>query len=533
MTDTGRTPGNLKPGTFVPPPKMDSDREFMAALAACDNTKEGIERWNMLVFGARVCEDGVTRSLHDGQSSFIQDAKAQVNLLSPGNAWGKTEYVARDAVWSCWRKDGLEFQAPQDWITADYRALIASYEYGIAGESFQRLMQLYKSGGNFSRLISKVWEAEGAQKILFKNGSILDFGSLKDNGRHVEATRRNKIYVDEVGQIPDFETCYNDVLYARTMAVNGRINLIGTPKPTTDPFVYHIFEMGRDGADPMYFAREGDTLRDNQFITEREKARIRKNPKFYNHDGSLTTLGKQVIQGKFILAGGLFFNRLRVARMFTGTESQPYFGPYDDPEKRKKWMASRSYLVAWDLGGRKKKSDATVCHVWDVTQPPFYCVEVRSLSGLDADWQEKYAQIKETYETYKPPYVLIDVTGSTKDSIAEELENRGVPVEGVQFGGAQGGKKYNMLRSLQLAMEMECKQEVTGEDGLIRYLPSTGMIRYPSTDIEPDLAKVKKQFDFYVLKDEKLTQDHVMAAAMLAHEALQSVVPDYDPDWQS
>ena len=510
-----------------------SEIELMGALAACDDTKEGVEEFNLLVFGGKVCEDGVVRSLHDGQLDFITNATAQVNLLSPGNAWGKTEYIARESVRRCWRKTGLSFHNAQDWIYADYRGLIASFEYGIAGESFQRLIQLYKAGGNFSRLVANVWAAEGSQKILFKNGSILDFGSLKDNGKHVEATRRNFIFVDEVGQIPDFETCYNDVLYARTMAVGGVIFLIGTPKPTTDPFVYHIFNLGVDGTDPMYFAREGDTLKENQFITEHEKARIRKNPKFFNHDATLTTLGKQVIQGKFILAGGLFFNRPRVARMFTGTLDMPYYGPNDDPEKRKKYMASRTYLVAWDLGGRKKKSDATVCHVWDVTQPPFYAVEVRSLDGLDADWQEKYDQIEQTYKTYRPSYVLIDVTGSTKDSIAEELEKRGVPVEGVQFGGAQGGKKYNMLRSLQLAMEMECKEEWVDEEGIARIRPTQGMIRYPSPDIHPDLAAVKKQFDFYVLKDEHLTQDHVMCAAMLAHEALQSIVPDFDPEWSA
>ena len=497
--------------------------ELMQSLAACDDSPEGVEEFNRLVFGEVECEDGKSRSLHDGQARFIQRARSQVNLLSPGNSWGKTELVAREMVRRAWRKTGVPIATPQDWMHADWRGLICSYEYGTAGESFQRLLNLYNQRGNFYRLVAKVRQSEGEQQFVLKNGSIIDFGSLKDNGRHVEATRRNFIVVDEVGQIPDFEKTYNDVLYPRTMGVEGVIWLIGTPKPHTDPFVYHIFDIGLSGEDRMYFAMEGDTLRDNTFWTEGERERVRANPKLFNNDGSLTTLGRQVIKGEFVLSGGLFFNRVRVMRMFSGN----WKFAEQEPQK------GHQYLVAWDLGGRKKNSDATVCFVWDTSTKPWRVVAFISLDGGDADWQEKYDLIQRTYEKWKPPYVLVDVTGSTKDSVAEELENRGVPVEGVQFGGAGvGGKKFNMLRALQLATEMECQYEVAERDATTgeetrRVVTHKGLLQFPSVENEPELARVKKEFDFYVLKDEGLKQDCVMANSMLAFYALEEQVPEY------
>lgn len=489
----------------------------MQALAACDDSPAGVEEFNTLLFGDVECEDGISRSLHDGQARFIQNARAQVNLLSPGNSWGKTELVAREMVRRAWRKSGARIASPEDWLHADWRGLICSYEYGTAAESFQRLMNLYNQKGNFFRLVKKVKQSEGEQQFVLKNGSIIDFGSLKDDGRHVEATRRNFIVVDEVGQIPNFEKCYNDVLYPRTMGVDGVIWLIGTPKQHTDPFVYEIFEIGQSGDDPMYFSMEGDTLTDNTFWKEKERERVRMNPKMVNYDGTYTSLGKQVIQGKFVIAGGLFFNRIRVAKMFKGAYTLP-----QEPE------AGHRYLVAWDLGGRKKNSDATVGFVWDITRKPWRVVDFISLDGWEADWQEKYDHIGSKNDKWQPPYVLVDVTGSTKDSVAEELENRGVPVEGVQFGGAGvGGKKFNMLRALQLAMEMECDVERLDEEGNRVVVKHKGLIEFPSLENAPEMERVKKEFDFYTLKDDSLKQDCVMASAMLAFYALEEQVPEH------
>lgn len=467
---------------------------LMRELAYCGEDEEGIQRFNVLVFGT---------PLHPGQLKFVLQATKQVNLLSPGNSWGKTEFIARESVRRCWYKTGLD-PDPALWLMAPYNGLVAAVDYGISNESFDRIRHLYLQGGPLQALIKTLYNSDPHQ-ILFANGSVLDFGSLADNGRLVEATRRNFVFVDEVGQHPTYEVAHNDVVYPRTIGVNGIIFLVGTPKPHTDPFIYEVHELGSRG-DDFYFAQEGSSF-ENIYWPEEEKERILKNPKLVRPDGTLTELGQQVINGKFRMAGGLFFNRLRVARMFTGQEpflTSPEPGHY--------------YLVAWDLGGRKKMSDATVGMALDITSLPWKLCWLRRFEGAEADWEDKYDAIEQSYDVFNPPYVLVDVTGSTKDSIAEQLEGRGIPVEGVQFGGAQGGKKFNYLRSLQSAMEMDWV-DATGQT-------QRGYIRAPSEDVEPEVRQVKHEMNFYVLKDEKLVQDCVMTLAMLAHWALMEMMPD-------
>lgn len=474
----------------------------MLDLAACENTPEGIQRFNKIVFGTE---------LHPGQLSFTLDAKKQVNLLSPGNSWGKTEWIARELIRRSWLKLGaVDPLDMEGWLLSPYNALVAAFNYDIAEESFNRLEHLQRAGGPLSLLIENLWVSK-PQKIKLTNGAVIDFGSLGEGGRLVEATRRHLIFVDEVGQVPEFEEVFNSVIYPRTIGVNGVTFLVGTPKPHTDAFIHEIFDIGVSGTDPFYFAREGSSF-ENIYWPVEEQERILKNPKLVrriNPDGSIefTDLGKQVILGKFRMAGGLFFNKLRIARMFSGD------GAFQEAEPD----PSRLYLAAADLGGRKKKSDATVFMVIDITEFPWKLVAFERYEGSDTDWEEKYDAIERLNDTWRPPYFLLDVTGQ-QDSVAEVLEKRGVAVEGVNFGGAMGGKKHNMLRSLQSVMEMDWKDEQGNTH--------RGLLRCPSVDTEADMRQPKQELERYQLDDKHLTQDCVMTLAMLAHYALQEQMPD-------
>lgn len=474
----------------------------MLDLASCDNTAEGIQKFNRTVFGTE---------LHPGQLDFTLSATKQVNLLSPGNSWGKTEWVARELVRRCWLKLGaVEPDDMEGWLLSPYNALCAAFNYDIAEEAFNRLDHMYRAGGPLSFLIEQLWVSK-PQKIRFTNGSVLDFGSLGEGGRLIEATRRHVIFVDEVGQVPEFEEVFNSVIYPRTIGVNGDVFLVGTPKPHTDSFIHEIFDVGLTGDDPFYFAREGSSF-ENIYWPAEEQARVLKNPKLVrrvNEDGTVefTDLGRQVILGKFRLAGGLFFNRLRVSRMFSGDWR------FDEVKPSPKGV----YLAAADLGGRKKKSDATVVMVMDVSSFPWRLVSYQRLEGTDADWEDKYDAIEAVYDEWRPPYFLLDVTGQ-QDSVAEVLEKRGIPVEGVNFGGALGSKKLNMLRSLQSVLEMDFKDS---DGNSVR-----GLIRCPAVVVEPDMRQPKTEMERYALADKNLTQDCVMTLAMLAHYALQEQVPE-------
>lgn len=489
--------------------------EFMAELAG---TEDDESRFSELVFGS---------PLHAGQQRYGASAMADVNFLLPGNSWGKTEYIARKVLHDCWFKVG-KYQPDnfQDWITKDYKALIASFDYSTGKESFERLEAYNNNRPEVAALISNIKRTD-PPRITLTNGAVIDWGSLDGQGKRVEAARRNVIYVDEVGHIPDISATFDNILFPRTMGVGGRIHLFGTPKATSDPYLLEVFEKGRMGNDPFYYSQEGSVF-ENEFWPKAEQDRVLENPRYVtgwrpcedceagscenlsHRDGqkpTMTPIGRQVILGHFVIAGGYFFNRWHIDRIFTGEHTGEF---YDSDHYEAEAEDGRLYLGAFDLGGNRarkkgyKGSDATVGMVIDYTDRPWKLVYYRYIRGGDADWQQKYEEMARVYENYGMNYLCIDSTGQT-DSVSEALWDRGVDVVGINFGGA-ASKKWDMLRQTQLCMELEW-------DG------NLGVIRSPL------IEGLKNELYHYVWPDDHIVQDRTMALAMCLSEIAQWELP--------
>lgn len=480
---------------------------------------------------------------HAGQKRFAEEATADLNFLLPGNSWGKTEYIVRQTLYDGWFKTGpLRPTNFKSWVQQTYNILLASFEYDTIQEAFDRIEKYRNNNPKVAALISSIVSSPRGE-VVMSNGTKIDFGTLKDNGKHVEATRYNRIRVDEVGHIPDISYTWDSVLYPRTMGVSGRTDFIGTPKPHSDPYLLEIFDKGRKGDDPMYFSYSGSVL-ENEFWTEAERARVFANPRYVKGwrpaevgadkdplarwvDGALsvpilTPMGKQVLLGAFIMAGGYFFNRFHTQRMFTWDPEWgrvEYSGDSFVVETKDDLTGAYAeahtthmYMAAFDLAGNKSKrsrkggkgSDPTVGMVLDITTRPWRVVRFDYIPGGDADWEQKYELMKQIFLTYHLPYLIIDATGSV-DSVQEALQNRGVDVEGIHFGGSSA-KKFDMLRNLQLCMEME-------------WGSAKGAIRSPA------IPQLKYELDHYVIPDDDIVQDCVMTLAMVAHETAQYEVP--------
>ena len=508
--------------------------DFMDRLAA---TEYDPNAFSELVFGT---------PLHDGQLRYHEEHNGQVNFLLPGNSWGKTEFITRYSLWEAWFKKGYDF--PQNdsyfelWYQAKWEGLIASYEYDVAQESFDRLALYKRNREEVAALIGRLSSAD--YEVELTNGARLDWGSLGEKGRHVEAKRYRRIYVDEVGHIPDLGQTYDNILYPRTMGVGGVIHFFGTPKGYSDPYLLEIYERGKNGGDGFYFSQSGSVL-ENQYWTEDERERVLKNPRYvhgwvpcpnpgdcdygicrdWKHP-KLTPIGRQVLLGEFVMAGGLFFNRHHINRIFTWDEStmgqvnwigEDYFDipiGLDVATQQPIYSAKgRLYHAAFDLGGnkprtkRKPGSDPTVGFVIDYTEKPWKIVRFDYIPGGSADWEDKYAIMQQVYERYQLPYLTVDATGQT-DSIVEALYNRGVEVEGVHFGGT-GNKKFDMLRNVQLALELCWGAEHT--QGALR---------------SPMIERLKHELEHYRLPDEDIQQDCVMALAMVLHQIVQNEIPE-------
>jgi hypothetical protein len=501
----------------------------MQRLAAAEADPTGSE-FSELVFGT---------PYHGGQRKYHEESNGQVNFLLPGNSWGKTEDIAREALRYAWYKLGpykpMDFQG---WLEQEYKVLVCSYNYNIAQESFNRLVAHHRNRPEVRALIKKITIDDPVQ-VELANGAIINWGSLKDMGKLVEAARRRVIFVDEVGHIPDLSATFDNILFPRTMGVGGVIHLYGTPKAYSDPYLLEVYEKGRTGGDGFHFSQDGSVF-ENEFWPQEERDRILNNPRYVTgwrecpeggcdephcRDAQhpiVTAVGRQVIYGHFVLAGGLFFSRLHIGRIFTGDyeikwDGETHFHEGDwslgvDGIWRRNGdsPAGRLYMGAFDLAGNKKRkkrnvgSDATVGFVIDYTERPWRIVHYEYIAGGDADWNQKYEIMSAIFQGYPMPYLLIDTTGQV-DSVQEALQDRGVEVEGVHFGGSSG-KKFDMLRGLQLAMELEWN----GTKGVLR---------------SPPIPKLKHELDHYVLPDDDIEQDCVMALAMPIHHIMLWELP--------
>lgn len=508
-------------------------QEFTAQLAG---TYGDPSAFSELVFGT---------PYHAGQKAFAEAANADLNFLLPGNSWGKTEYIVRQTLYDGWFKTGpLRPTNFKDWVQQTYNILLASFEYDTIQEAFDRIEKYRNNNPKVAALIGSIVSSPRGE-IVMSNGTKIDFGTLKDNGKHVEATRYNRIRVDEVGHIPDISYTWDSVLYPRTMGVSGRTDFIGTPKPHSDPYLLEIFDKGRKGEDDFYYSYSGSVL-ENEFWTDEERERVMRNPRYIKgwtpaevgadlgvmaavarfidgtlHVPILTPMGKQVILGAFIMAGGYFFNRYHTQRMFTWdpkwgrvlSEGDSFIVETPDPVTGEytTYHNDHMYMAAFDLAGNKSKkrrkgkgSDPTVGMVLDVTDRPWKVVRFDYVPGGDADWEQKYELMALVYRTYNLPYLIIDATGSV-DSVQEALQNRGVEVQGIHFGGSSN-KKFDMLRNLQLCMEME-------------WGSAKGVLR------SPEIPQLKYELDHYIIPDDEIVQDCVMTLAMVAHETAQYELP--------
>jgi hypothetical protein len=406
-----------------------------------------------------------------------------------------------------------------EWERLDWRGLVASFQYATARESFERVRQWYERGDPIASIIAGI-SAVNPAWVRLKNGAIINWGSLDEGGKHVEAVRRRRIKVDEVGLIPDMRTVHGNILNPRTLGVSGAHDWYGTPKPKTDEFVFEMFEDGQE-EHPRVYSQTGDA-RENPFWPQSDRDRVMADPDLVRPDGEFTPLGRQVILGEFAQSGRKWFLRTAVRQMFKSDHTWYVPQPLVRRHSGGRGDTVRPLVFqAWDLGGSSPNSDATV-GITGVVYPnrlPYLVADLVYLEGGEASWEKKYKIIEQRWRTHRPLVVGVDVTGPAGDAVQEELERRGLPIEPYHFGGT-AAKKHDLVRGLQSDMEARWtywEHEHLDGTGPIVQKAVIGRWRWPDPVNYPLLIDRRSEFYRYRYPDDKkLKQDTVMAMCILA-----------------
>ena len=370
---------------------------------------------------------------HPGQVNWLRNSHAAINVLVPGNRWGKSTVIAMKHIWKCVFRVG---QTREQRLAGDsYETISVAHSADQAEIVFREAKRLLQSPT--LRPLVKTFRSSPFPHIIFTNGSVMHCRSAHDDGKYIDGHRYQYLSIDEAGWIANLRFLMNGVILLR-LAGGGEIDLIGTPKGYND--LYFYFERGQRGV-KGYYSQRG-SIYDNPFLPE-EDIKMR--------DALLATgnakLREQALYGEFVDFTGLAFTRDQRDNAFDPAMRE--HEPRQDGHK---------YVVAWDLG---RTTDYTVGTVLDVTSKPWRMVSYTRLNRVA--WEAIYATISDKAKEYGVRFSYIDATGPQGDVIEEELTKRGITVYG--YKSSTKALKIDLINGLQNGLD-EDRDVVTYVDYL-------------------------------------------------------------------
>lgn len=435
---------------------------------------------------------------HKGQIRWLQNSHQAINVLVPGNRWGKSTVIAMKHIWKCVFKVGMTHA--QRSSGESYETISVAQSADQAEIVFKEAKRLLSTKG--LRPLVKAFRSSPFPHIVFTNGAVMHCRSAHDDGKYIDGHRYWYLSIDEAGWITKLRALMNGVILLR-LAGGGEIDLIGTPKGYND--LYFYFERGQRGV-RGYYSQRG-SIYDNPFLPE-EDIKMR-DLLLASGDPKLRL---QALEGEFVDFSGLAFTRDQRDNAFD--PGLPEHVGYRDGHR---------YVVGWDLG---RTTDYTVGIVLDITTRPWHMVSYTRLNRVS--WEEIYATIKRTADQYRIRWSRIDATGPQGDVIEEELAKRGIMTD--PYKSSTRVLKVDLINTLQNALDegRVAKRFIEVTD------PETGSKRMEPVMQDPGEGKwgflrlacipqLMDEMGIYSLDDKDIPfTDSVMALALATHAAYEA-----------
>jgi hypothetical protein len=448
----------------------------------------------------RVKVDGVWTE-HKGQRRWLREAFAPINVLVPGNRFGKSTVTAIRHLWFAMTKFVPKGRVLIETAEKPYSTISLAYSAEQAKIVFE-MIRFIASSELFEPFVKDIKESPYPTIRLF-NDSVINVRSAHDGGKYVDGFEYRYMSLDEAGYIDDLKSLVNGVMIMR-LAGGGILDMLGTPKGITSNGLYWYASRALASA-PRYYGMRG-SIYDNPFLPEDD---IRMRDRLIG--SSDPKKRRQVIYGDFVDYSGLAFSHDARENMF-----RPEMPVHED------YLEDHTYVQAWDLG---RQTDFTVGFTLDITTEPWRSVDFQRLNKVP--WESIYDLIKAKAVEYHVDFPRIDATGPQGDVIEEELYKRERPVEPYRMSSL--AKKLDLINTMQTVMDWDRKQvgeyELVDENGFrqiepIMEEPDPGVDQWGLVRVPP-IPVVIDEFGVYRHDDKKLTQDCVIALAMACHRAFE------------
>lgn len=449
---------------------------------------------------------GVT--LHDGQVRWTENSTRKINVLVPGNRYGKSVVTAVKHLHKNTYKKGRgwhEFHfgkkpfSEDAWRAAPYSTINCSISADQSEIVFREAIALINRPT--FRPFVKGTPVTPFPRIELWNGATMHARSTSDNGKYIDGHHYAYMSYDEAGWEPQLDWLLGTVLLPRLVDWGGNIDLVGTPKGRG--YLYQVMMRGLNG-DPQVYSQAGSTY-ENPYINPEELKALEE-----SLNAISPKLARQALYGDFIDADGLVFtfeqvqgNMLRADELVAHVEYVANGVDYQlegwNPDP------TRNYVVAFDLA---RRNDRTVGIVLDVTERPFTIV--RMLMLTQCPWELQYEYIRKFGQRYNC-LPIIDSTG-VGDVVDSELTTRGIRHKTFDFNDGRGILKERLITNLQNALDYGRPAAGSEDEELQWGLLRCGLF----TPLLDELA-------VYERDDRKLSTDCVMALAIAVWDAYRAV----------
>jgi hypothetical protein len=264
--------------------------------------------------------------LHPGQIRFLRGANGIVNILVPGNRFGKTVILAVRHIWHCFYKIGLYEGDGEDWAKAEYKTAALAPSGEVLEVMHRTIVQIMRGAFVISRegepiktnycrigwfMVPEKNRNSAPYYIQFQDNTHIKFHSSSDDKfSSVQGKKYGYGGYDEGGRTHHLEYELKSNLIPRFQELNAPLDLASTPDQKSPSIVYHheIFQKGLRHEDG-FLSFEG-AADENVYLTKSYFEGIEKS---LGDD----PLYAQVRYGKFVFAGDTLYKQEDIQRAIT------------------------------------------------------------------------------------------------------------------------------------------------------------------------------------------------------------------------
>lgn len=466
--------------------------------------------------------------LHDRQKVWANGAWKLINILDPGNQWGKTMCEAVIHIYHACTKPLLygRVTSPDAWMQIAYRTLNVGKTYEISRGVFEAINEIVEGevllpSGKTNESALKGWaitkkidQVNKPPMIFWWNNSETLIRSYDDMGSSFKRLKLAFVSSDECGDIPELEVFLNGTLLPRIAFWSGLIHLVGTHQPKGEDYKrlsdMAVADMERFGDQSDYFHMTGN-LYENKYMSRDFIRRI--------ENIADPIIREQIIYGKYVDGRDHFFTFAEVDQMFNN--DLPY-----DPETgyTEDIDPTGFYVLSIDLAATADESVGTCIryNIFDYNQFTQKTVELPYRIVFHKGFKGETIPISMQYELFRSWYIEMkaicknvafvydagSLGGKNAEDAFRDLYGYGFP--GLHKSYAQ--EKAYAIGSVKEVLGRGRKVVKTGESSYTDVIKKWGWLK-----ASPHLKELRRQIETYALDDKGLKQDRIATVWQAIH----------------